>query len=248
MIKKLLITTLSTLFAANVFAMVTEEVFSEEIPIIWQPIITLSGGPGWASPGLDQYNYNAPPIPTEHYIPNHNTVTVGVGEILFGLQRVVYPGMTGQLGLGLAGVVDPEVSGIMLAEGVPNVYTYTYNVEHARLELKGKLIANKYRFQPFVSASMGVAMNNSHDWEATSANPILYPPMVYGSESVMAFSYTLGAGVQAVLSPHWQVGVGYEFADLGKSALLSSAITGISGIQLVHLYVNSALFSLSFVY
>ncbi|TAL58563.1 MAG: hypothetical protein EPN84_12695 [Legionella sp.] len=248
MLKKIIIAGLGSLFTFQAFAI--EEVFSDEIPLVWQPIITLSGGPAWTSPGLDQFTYNStliPLFPTEHYIPNFKTQTIGTGEIFFGLQRVIFSGATGQLGLGLAGAVDPEVSGVVDIIGVPNVYTYTYNIEHARLELKGKLIGNTYRLQPYASASMGIAMNSTHNWTPTTASP-LYPLMWYSPDSVAAFAYTLGAGLQFVLSPHWQVGAGYEFGDLGKSYLGPDAATGVGGITLTHLYVNQAIFSLSYVY
>lgn len=249
MIKKIMIATLSTLISLN--ALAAEEIFSGEVPLVWQPIITLSGGPGWSTPGLDQINYNGglvPVIPNQHFIPSFDSVTVGAGEIFFGLQRIAFPGVTGQLGLGIAGVLDPEISGRVEEVGVANVYHYSYNVEHARLELKGKLIGNTYRLQPFVSGSFGVAMNNSHNWALTSEDPILFPPFYYQPASNVAFAYSLGAGLQFIVSPHWQVGAGYEFVDLGKSGLGPDVATTIPGITLTHLYVNQAVFSLSFVY
>jgi len=249
MIKKIIIAGLSLFLTTNAIA--SEEIFSDEIPWVWQSIITLSGGPAWTSPGLDQISYVSeitPLYPTQHYIPNSGNQTIGAGEIFFGLQRVVSPGITAQLGLGIAGAFDPEISGVIVVENQSNLYTYRYNVEHARLELKGKLIASTYRVQPYVSGSFGVAMNSSHNWQATSEDPVLFPPMVYGPDSNAAFAYSLGAGIQAMLNAHWQVGVGYEFADLGKSGLAPDELFGFPGITLTHLYTNELLFSISYLY
>ncbi|HAT8718368.1 TPA: porin family protein, partial [Legionella pneumophila] len=63
-----------------------------------------------------------------------------------------------------------------------------------------------------------------------------------------AFTYTLGAGVQKSISEHWQLGVGYEFADWGKSELgRASGQTLNEGLKLNHLYTNGVVLNLTYV-
>ena len=69
----------------------------------------------------------------------------------------------------------------------------------------------------------------------------------FASNSTTAFTYTLGAGVQRQLNPHWQAGIGYEFADWGRSQLnRASGQTLNSGLSLSQLYTNGFLFNLTY--
>lgn len=69
----------------------------------------------------------------------------------------------------------------------------------------------------------------------------------FASNTTTAFTYTLGAGVQRHLNPHWQVGIGYEFSDWGSSQLnRASGQTLNSGLLLSHLYTNELLFNLTY--
>ena len=57
----------------------------------------------------------------------------------------------------------------------------------------------------------------------------------------------MGAGVQKALNNHWQVGVGYEFADWGKSTLgRSLGQTLNTGLSLNYFYTNGVLFNLTY--
>ena len=69
----------------------------------------------------------------------------------------------------------------------------------------------------------------------------------FASNTTTAFTYTLGAGVQRYLNPHWQAGIGYEFADWGRSQLNRAlGQTLNSGLSLSHLYTNGFLLNLTY--
>ena len=247
MFKKILITALSSFFSMSVMA--DGQIFEGEIPIVWSSIITLSGGPAWSSPGQNQTLYPQFPFPQfNNYYYNTPTKILGAGEVFFGLQRIIYPGMTGELGLGLAGASNANPTGTVNVNGVPNVSTFKYTVQHARAEFKGKLIANSYKLQPYVSGSLGVGWNFSGNYNATTAFPLFYPAPGFADQTTLAFSYTLGLGVQTLIAPNWQVGMGYEFADWGKNTLGFDQGSQIAGPGLSHLYTNQLLFSLSYLF
>lgn len=244
MFKKAMITGIGALVSINAHAY--EDVFGQEAPLVWSSIITLSGGPAWSSPGQSQYRYPLLPFPqTTYYTPISDSPTMTAGEIFFGLQRIIFPGITGELGIGLAGSRYARLLGVVAVNGVPNVSTYEYQVVHGRAEFKGKLIANAYRIQPYASGSLGAGWNNSHDYRATTIDPVNFPAPWFASQTTISFAYTLGLGIQTLITPHWQVGVGYEFADWGKARLGLDAGSLIPGPSLTHLYSNQLLFSLS---
>ncbi|KGP62917.1 hypothetical protein EP47_09815 [Legionella norrlandica] len=259
MFKKILLTVGSVLFSINLCA--SEPLYDKEIPLLWSSIITISGGPSWAVAGQNQYIYPLSPVYIANFNPNlppnyylyytydSPTSVLANGEIFFGLQRAINPWLTGQLGLGVAGVSNAEVTGHANLNGLLDVYTYDYKVNHARIEMKGKLIGSSFNpVQPYISGSFGAAFNNSHDYRTTSINQFLFPAPWYASNTTIAFAYSVGTGLQMMLSPHWQVGMGYEFADLGKSFLGGDGVNITKGLRLTHLYNNQLLFSLSYLY
>ena len=141
----------------------------------------------------------------------------------------------------------------------PNVRTYeqalwsprtaTVDPKEVCLALKGKLLADDMLtlVTPYLSGSIGVGFNRSHHF---TISPKLFnevPAPEFNSHTKTAFSYTLGTGIQKALNEYWQVGIGYEFADWGKSNLSAAYGQSInSGLQLNHLYTNQLQFSVSY--
>ena len=260
MLKKTLITGISTLITLNSYASPSVNPYDEGLPLIWQPIIIFSAGPSWANPGQDQYIYplTQPPLITR-YITTSGYGALATGELFFGLQRLVTPGILGQLGLEYAGSTDAKTSGVTTVDGVPNLYTYSYKINHGRIALKGKLIANALHpiIQPYLSAGLGASFNGSHDYIPIT-NPLALPAPWFATNSVWGFTYTLGIGLQTMVSPHWQVGAGYEFADWGQSFLGGNGFTGsfsngtfgpvFKSLALGHVYTNTLLFSVGYVF
>ncbi|WP_298624939.1 outer membrane beta-barrel protein [uncultured Legionella sp.] len=247
MFRKLVLAGFGSLFALNAFAL--NPFYEEEIPILWSSIITLSGGPAWASPGQNQYLYPQPLPQFNHYSYHSQTTTLGSGELFFGLQRMIQPNILGELGLGVAGAGEAKVSGVVNVNGIPDVHSFDYKVSHARVEMKGKLIGVSFQpVQPYLSGSFGAGFNSSHSYNTLSRLPYVYPSPWFADNTTVAFSYTLGAGLQMMLAPHWQIGVGYEWADWGKSYLGEDGSTITKGPRLTHLYTNELLFSLSYLF
>ena len=156
----------------------------------------------------------------------------------------------GQLGLAVAATSNARLSGHIWDDADPEFdnYVYDYKIQHTRVAVKGKLLADAgYWLTPWISGSLGVGFNNSHEFENT---PLIFEAIRnpdFASHTETAFSYTLGAGVQKALNNHWQVGVGYEFADWGKSNLgRALGQTLNTGLSLNHFYTNGVLFNLTY--
>lgn len=126
---------------------------------------------------------------------------------------------------------------------------YSYQIQHAYVAAQGTLLADRrYWFIPWVSASLGVGFNNAHNFQNTPliSEAVVMPYFV--SNTKTSFSYTVGAGLQKVLDPHWQAGIGYEFSDWGQNQLgRAPGQTLNSGLYLNHLYTNGALFNLTYI-
>jgi opacity protein-like surface antigen len=115
--------------------------------------------------------------------------------------------------------------------------------------VKGKLLADMgYMAIPYVSGSVGVGFNRAHNFNNI---PVIFealPNPNFASNTETAFSYTVGAGLQKALTPNWQVGAGYEFADWGKSQLgLAPGQTLGNGLAQDHVYTNALMFNVTYV-
>jgi opacity protein-like surface antigen len=212
-------------------------------------VTTLSVGPAWENAGNTQTLYLAPNI-EKTYSANHASHALVDGEIFLGIQNPIREKIDGQIGLSVATTGNASLSGNVWddANSLFNNYTYNYQVRHKHVAIKGKLLADRgYCVTPWVSGSLGVGFNQAHDYSNTPTISEAVVMSNFASNTTTAFTYTLGAGVQQHLNQHWQAGIGYEFADWGKSQLSrASGQTLNSGLSLSRLYTNGLLFNLTY--
>ncbi len=216
----------------------------------WTWVGTISAGPIWESAGNTQTFYLAPDI-IKTYAASNLTNALTDGEVFVGIQKKLSHMLQGQVGLAVAATSNAPLAGNIWddADATFNNYSYTYQVQHTHVAVKGKLLADPgYWVMPWVSASLGVGFNSAYDFQNT---PLIFEAVTmpnFASNMQTSFTYTVGAGVQKALNPHWQVGAGYEFADWGQSQLSrASGQTLNSGLSLNHLYTNGVLFNLTYV-
>lgn len=172
------------------------------------------------------------------------------GEVFGGIQKRLTHTLQGQLGLAIAATNDAKLSGVIWDDADPefNNYTYNYKVQHTHVAVKGKLLADMgYWLIPWISGSLGIGFNNAHSYTNTPTISEAIPNANFTSNTETTLTYTVGAGVQKALSTHWQVGMGYEFSDWGKSQHhRAPGQTMGSGLGLNHLYTNGLLLNLTY--
>jgi opacity protein-like surface antigen len=216
----------------------------------WGWVGTLSVGPVWENEGSTQTFYLTPEI-EKTYVAHKSSNALPSGELFVGIQKSLSTQWLGQLGLAVATTGNATLSGHIWDDAEPEFdnFTYGYKLQHSHVAVKGKLLADMgYWLIPWVSGSLGVGFNNAHGFQNT---PLIFealPNPNFASHTETAFTYTVGAGLQKTLNTHWQVGVGYEFADWGKSILGRAAGQTLnSGLNLNHFYTNGVLFNLTYV-
>jgi len=215
----------------------------------WSWVGSVSAGPVWAKGGDTQTFYLAPGIEKSYRAPESSNALAS-GELFVGIQKALTSQWLGQLGLAVATTGDAKLQGVIWddANAAFANYSYQYKVRNTRVAVKGKLLLDKgYWALPWVSASLGVGFNRAQ----FTNTPLIFeavPNANFSSHTSTAFSYTLGAGIQKAIGEHVQAGVGYEFADWGKSSLGPAlGQTMNSGLSLSHLYTNGVLFNLTYV-
>ncbi|WP_419420060.1 outer membrane protein [Legionella sp. D16C41] len=215
----------------------------------WTWVGTISLGPVWEDGGRTQNLFLTPEI-EKKYVNNKSTDTLFDGEAFIGIQKILSPTLQGQLGIAVAATSNANLDGVIWDDADPEFanYSYRYKIQHTHVAAKGKLLLDQgYWFIPWISGSIGVGFNDAHSFHNNPLIPEAVPNPNFTSNVKTTFTYTVGAGIQKALNDHWQVGVGYEFADWGKSRLdRAYGQTLNSGLTLNHLYTNGVMFNLSY--
>jgi len=213
-------------------------------------VSTLSGGAVWAGHAQSQ-TYNLAPGVLKTYGEGLASNTIPSGDIFVGMQQVLNAELLGQIGLDFAVTGAANYSGQVWDDASQefNNYSYQYKLQNARFTVKGKLLLDEFSWGlPWVSASVGAGFNRAYDYSNT---PLIFeavPNSNFSNKTTTSLAYTVGAGVQRSLNPFWQVGIGYEFANWGKSSLGAAATqTENQGISLSHLYTNAIMFNITYV-
>ena len=217
----------------------------------WTTVLTLSAGPIWASASGTQSVYFSPELSRTYTIDSQNNPLV-YGEIFIGAQRNFNSRFESQFGVAIAGANSLKISGDIWDFEDPRFDNYSdfYSIQHSYIALKGKVLTNAaYSFKPWISGSIGIGINKAKNYTVIPKICEVIPlsSANFSDHRTTSFGYTLGAGVQRELTQHWQIGVGYEFADWGKSQLgrAPAQPAGSYGLTLEPLYSNGLLFNLT---
>ncbi|MCH9756655.1 MAG: porin family protein [Gammaproteobacteria bacterium] len=213
-------------------------------------VAILSGAAIWENAGNTQAFFLASGV-EKAYVADSGTNALPEGEIFLGFQRDLSDKTQGQLGIAVATTGNAKLSGQIWDDAVAefNNYTYKYDIQDTRIMVKGKLLRDtKYQgLQIYGNAGLGIGFNESHHFSSTPTIFEALPTPGFESNTLSSFTYTFGAGIQRALINHWQAGVGYEFADWGRSQL--ARIPGQTlnqGLRLNHLYTNGVVVNVTY--
>lgn len=212
---------------------------------------SIAGGPVWAQAGETQTFFLASGIEKTYQASKSALYTMGTGELFLGLQNAFNPDWLAQYGVEGSITSYTQLSGHIWDDALPQFdnYRYQYQIENARVLAKGKLFLYRpYSVIPWISGGIGVSFNRAYNF---NSEPLIFealPSPNFTNNTTTSFAYTVGAGIQKELNEHIQYGIGYEFADWGKSALgNASGQTMNSGLKLNHLYTNGLLINFTYV-
>jgi len=224
-----------------------------QVQRVKQPLIMVSGGPGWSSPGKTQTIYLESDSPNAYN--NHSkTQTLGMGELLLGFQtRLFTTPIQTQWGVlvSAAGMANVKGDIWQLSNARFNNMNYNYNINQLRTGLRTKWILDKYAFtdmfKPYITGSLAAGFNHSFSFQNFAKRSEVVPNPNFKDKTVTALSYSVGAGFQKEINQHTHVGLGYEFFDWGKSGLASAPGQATNAAPFLnHLYVNTVLLNLTY--
>lgn len=215
-------------------------------------VITYSAGPAWYMlPSKQVLNLDAETI--NAYVFNSSSRPLFNNELFFGIQKLLSSKFKGQIGLAINQTSNARIGGEVWQENDPDFanFNYKYYVAHAALTLKGKLLLTHFRnnLQPYLAASAGVASNRAFAFNQIPKISEAVVAYNFSQHTINTFTYTAEAGVQKQITPNWVLGIGYEFADLGKSKLgQANEGIGVVAPYLNHLFINQLQVNISYLW
>lgn len=215
----------------------------------WTWLAALSGGALWENVNRNQTLFLTPEI-EKHYEAKKLTNTLTNGEFFLGLQKKLSDQVQSQLGVSLGITRNAKLQGEIWDENDPqfNNHSYQYKIQHQHVALKSRLLIDKgYLLIPYISGSIGIGFNHAHAFNNSPLIPEALPNNNFTNNIKTSLTYSLGAGVQKRLNPNWQLGIGYEFYNWGKSELGQAFGQSINNtLTLNHLYINGLLLNLTY--
>ena len=114
--------------------------------------------------------------------------------------------------------------------------------------LQGTLLLDRgYTLIPWVSGGLGLGFNRAYSFNNI---PVISEAIVnpnFANHTKKALTYALSAGLEKRLSSNLQVGIGYQFADWGKSTLGQSLDQTTNNVlTLDHLYTNGLILNVTY--
>lgn len=214
----------------------------------WHPLITVTAGGDFIQTGESQV-ISSPPFATR-YTGDSSWDATATGGVLLGVEKQLNPLWAYQLGAAAYLNSSAQVTGHIWQFTLPEFdnFVYHYHIQPVRVMAAGKLLGAYQRFHPYVSAEVGVAFNRASSYQETPLliEEIPLPP--FSAQRTTSFAWGVGAGVDIDVYAKTRLGIGYQFADLGKSALGANPERMTSeSLALSHLYSNQIRLQLTYI-
>ena len=215
----------------------------------YRPVAALFGGASW----INGLNHSMSLAGTDDEMFTYRTngpgsaTTFGGGFI--GVERALsYHTISVQLGVEYDNVGTTTVKGSSLAgiqDDTSTLYLYSYQIATQQIMGAAKLLGTlelpkvmPYHLHPYFSIALGTAVNKASSFTTNTAevgSVNLTPTFANGSDT--QFSYNSGVGVDADITPHFRLGVGYRYSNFGKISLGR----GVVSVNQYRAYVDSSL-------
>ncbi len=157
----------------------------------------------------------------DEFIPDNNNNQIGWG-VFAGVNYDFKKHWSLQMGLGFDAVNFDDLSGNVWGNADPNFdgIDYQYELEHQRLAAEFKFLREFDDWYPYVTASLGVAWNETENYQETSSTPgELTREHLFNGTTQTDFVYSIGAGIEREIIDDLRIGIGYLFTDAGDSVL-----------------------------
>ncbi|WP_298626510.1 hypothetical protein [uncultured Legionella sp.] len=213
-----------------------------------RPFVGFTLGADFIRTGHAQTLSLLPPF-SNHYTKNSSYQSSGLVGLGLGVER----GATEQLSwqLGLSGYFNTEVKsqGHVWLFALPafDNFIYDYRIQSKRVMATGKVLGTvKQTLHPYVSGELGAGFNRASAYKETPLISEAAPMTPFSRRTQTSFAWGVGGGIDVDLNAGLRLGIGYQFADLGKASLgRSPAQRTEQTLRVPHLYSQELRFQLT---
>lgn len=165
--------------------------------------------------------------------------SLGLG---LGLEREARTNLLWQIGFSGYFNTSVDATGYIWQFGLPDFENskYNYQIQSSRLVATGKLLNHYHQiYHPYVSGELGASFNRAFAYYETPLIEEVVPIAPFTSHTQSALTWGIGFGVDMDVHTGLRLGLGYQFADLGRASLgVSPAQETNQTLSTKHLYDN----------
>ena len=242
-----------TFIAANIII----SLFSQSVLAIdnWHPILAFSAGAAFSNPGESK---NIPAhdgiFSFYHYDASDSSHARFLGGLFLGAEFLLQPEhLSLQAGLSYYQPVSFTLTG-EVTQGADvsseNQYSYQYDIQSQQVLIESKLLYNVQHYHPYLTAGIGAVFNRSQNFEVDIDPPFTTFSNQFKDNTVTSFMYRIGLGIDIDIAKQTRLGLGYRFADLGKTKTGHGVIDTVSTnntLSQSRLYSNEILAQLTII-
>lgn len=186
------------------------------------PVATVGLGSDTTNMNLSKNITLFAPFSNTYY--GHFNDTETVASVFLGAELALPKNFAWQLGAAYYQSISPfQPTGIINQFGDPlyGNLNYSFNIKSHRYLLQTKILYTVYDIvHPYLSGGIGEAVNDSYSYIETPVTSADVPMQeTFANRNIRSFTYSVGLGFEVDLTPHTRVGVGYNFANLGRAGL-----------------------------
>lgn len=215
------------------------DLVSSNVDSSLRPFAGMTLGAGFIRTGHVQTLSLLPPF-TNHYTNNASYKSSGLMGLGLGIER----GLTEQLSwqLGLSGYFNSQISstGHVWQFALPEFdnFIYDYRIQSKRVMATGKLLGTlKQNIHPYVSGELGAGFNRASAYKETPLIVEAVAMAPFSGRTHTSLAWGAGGGIDVDISETLRLGLGYQFANLGKTSLgVSPAQFTQQTLSVSHLY------------
>lgn len=152
---------------------------------------------------------------------------------------------------GLSGYFNSQISSSghvwQFAQPEFDNFIYGYTIQSKRVMATGKLLGTiKQTIHPYVSCELGAGFNRASAYKETSLIIEAVPMAPFSDRTHTSLAWGAGGGIDVNINATLRLGLGYQFANLGKTSLgVSPAQRTQQTLSLPHLYSQEVRFQLT---
>lgn len=203
------------------FLLISATVYAQPDKGVLLPFTSLSLGADLIRIGRSQAINFAPEITNTFTAANENKPSASMGLVL-GFEKKLSHDIFFQLGMTSYFNTEVNATGHVWEFSLPEFdnFIYHYRIQSSRIMLSSKLMTTiPTKIHPYLNAELGMGFNQARGFAQDRLVADSVPMIPFNDHVEQSLSWALGVGFDIEINSKARIGLGYQFANLGKTKL-----------------------------